>query len=284
MAYPKSFPMQAATPASLIVSPHPAMRDWLVEQEACPASTPIIPAVHHPSVLNDKTVFGNLSVHLAIRCASIRPILFQNLPSHLLATELSLQALREHACVGRAMRVIGNSHGWFIEEQVYSGVAFAELLTTRPLVEVDSWKQFTPHHRKRFANIYVSGRLHGRIISDGPAPHYFHEDIDGRTRQLQVRGKPVETRQQAVVAVLNGLLAPPDMMFDARDANVTLTAEQWIAGGRPDDATGDSLLAAARSVGIHIAGGRDALQACLDRVESEGAARTNMETSLFGMP
>lgn len=81
----------------LIVTRHPALKDYLIERGVADASTPVLPHASAADV-EGKAVAGVLPLHLAAACGSLTTVELA-LPLEMRGKELSLDDMRKY-CKG----------------------------------------------------------------------------------------------------------------------------------------------------------------------------------------
>ena len=81
----------------LIVTRHPALKDYLIERGVADAATPVLPHAGIEDV-QDKAVAGVLPLHLAAACASLTTVELA-LPLEMRGKELSIEDMRRY-CKG----------------------------------------------------------------------------------------------------------------------------------------------------------------------------------------
>ena len=81
----------------LIVTRHPALKDYLIERGVADAATPVLPHAGIDDVAG-KSVAGVLPLHLAAACASLTTVELA-LPLEMRGKELSIEDMRRY-CKG----------------------------------------------------------------------------------------------------------------------------------------------------------------------------------------
>lgn len=87
----------------LIVTRHPALKDYLIERGVADAATPVLPHASAADV-EGKSVAGVLPLHLAAACSSLTTVELA-LPLEIRGKELSIEDMRRY-CKGLRTFVI----------------------------------------------------------------------------------------------------------------------------------------------------------------------------------